>query len=454
MSALTAATAKITAEMDIQKNDTVELTIESLGYKGEGVARIDRVPVFIIGALPGETVRAIIILVKKDFLIGKLTEIVHPSPVRVKPKCPVFGKCGGCDLQHMDYDSQLIFKRDQVKNALKKIAGIGADVLPAVPSADTYGYRNKLSLPVRNVGGVTKIGFYAANSHRIIEIDGCPLQSQEAGGVLPVFKKWMQSVTAYDEEKGTGAVRHLSVRELGGYLSITVISAEKTDLSGLDQMLKQTIASYGLYLNINKQNNNVIFGDKTIFCGGSEAMSHLYGLCTYVHPAAFLQVNAYIAGKIYVSAAGHLRSAGAKRVLDAYSGGGLLTAILSKDAEEVTGIEIVPEAVASAKKLAGDNDIKNVTFILGDCAKEVPRLTQNAYYDTIVLDPPRQGCDEKVTAAVNASKADTVIYISCNPSTLARDIIRLDNYQIKEVTPFDMFPQTKHIETVICLQKK
>lgn len=438
--------------MDVEKNDIVELTVESLGYNGEGVARIDRVPVFIAGALAHERVRAVIILVKKDFLVGKLLEIIVSSPLRVQPECAVFGKCGGCDLQHLDYTAQLDFKRTQVKSTLKKIAGIDFDVSPCRPSARQYGCRNKLSLPVRNVGGVTKIGFYAASSHRIIETDECPLQSARAGAVLPLFKKWMEGQSAYDEEKGSGAVRHLSVRELDGHLAITVVSAKKTDLGALDKLLAESINDYSLYLNINSKQNNVIFGDKTTLVGGEVKQSQLFGLTTYVHPMSFLQVNEPVASEIYAEAASRL--AGSKHILDAYSGGGMLTAILSRTGAHVTGVEIVPEAVESARKLALDSNIKNVTYIMGDCAAIIPRLAKETAFDAVVLDPPRQGCDEKVIQAISTCGAQTIIYISCNPATLARDISRLSNYELIEAIPFDMFPQTKHVEALICLKRK
>ena len=439
--------------MDIQKNDTVELTIETLGYRGEGVARIDRVPVFIDGALPGERVRAIIILVKKNFCVGKLVSVIAPSPSRVAPECPVFGKCGGCDLQHLEYGKQLEHKRAQVADALKKIAGITAEVGACVPSDKVYAYRNKLSLPVRRSGGADRIGFYAEGSHRIVEIDACPLQSDRANSVLPLFAKWMEGQTAFDEEAGKGDIKHISIRETGAHMTVTVVATKRIDLSALDKSLVP-LGNYALYLNINTKNNNVIFGDRTILVGGAAAVSELYRLKTEVHPLSFLQVNGGIAEKLYGAVSEKLRAADARRVLDAYSGGGMLSAMLARTADEVVGVEIVPEAVDSAIRLARDNSVGNVRFVLGDCATEVPKLAKENAFDAIVLDPPRHGCDEKVIAAVDACRASTLIYISCNPSTLARDLSRLTNYAITEITPYDFFPQTKHTETLCCLERK
>ena len=435
--------------MDIQKNDIVEVLIESLGYRGEGIARIGRVPVFIVGALTGEKVRAVIILVKKDFFIGKLLEILQSAPSRVVPRCPFFGRCGGCDLQHLDYDKQLEFKTAQVLGALKKIAGINAEVGQCVSSDKIYGCRNKLSMPVRQVGGEVKTGFFAYNSHRIVEIGSCCLQSDRANSVLPIFAEWAKGETAYDEERGSGNVRHISVREIGSHIIITVVCTQKTDLLPLDSKLS-FLKDYALYLNINKAHNNVIFGNKTILCGGQEREVEVFGQKTTVHPVSFLQVNDFIAEKIYTRVAEMLKSAQSQKVLDAYSGGGLLSCALANAVSSVTGVEIVPEAVESARKLASGRS--NINFICGDCAEVIPQLTASAGFDTIILDPPRNGCDEKVISAVGASGASTVIYISCNPSTLARDLFRLSGYEIAEIIPFDMFPQTKHVETLCYLR--
>ncbi len=440
--------------MTLCKNDVIEATIESLGYRGEGVARIGRIPVFINGALPGENVRALIISVKKDFCVGKLLEVIIPSIERVEPKCQYFGKCGGCNLQHLDYACQLEYKKEQIKDNLKKIASLDKEVDGIFGCCKEYGYRNKMSLPVRLSNGKTAVGLYAYNSHRVVEIDSCPLQSDATNALIPTLKRIARQFVPFDEENNRGELKHIIVREINGKISLTFVV--RKDVS---KKLKSVLENYDdiadeIWMNENPENTNVILGKKFSLIQGEIIKERVYGYETVIHPAGFLQVNTEIAAKLYKKVIDLVEIVKPKTIIDAYCGGGMLTAMLSSRAEHVYGIEIVEESVNSAVEFHKKLGINNTNIIAGDCADVLPKIIEETANSLIVLDPPRTGCDEKVVRAVNGSNAENVIYVSCNPSTLARDISRMENYSVKEIVAFDMFPQTCHVETVCLLTLK
>lgn len=441
----------------MEKNQTVQLNIENVGMNGEGVARLDGEVVFVKNALPGETCSAKILCAKKKFCYAVATEITSkPSPVRTTPACPAFGKCGGCTLQHVSYEYQLALKRQNVQSAFIK-AGMSVAVSPAEASDKTLRYRNKMSLPVGQKDGKPVVGLYAFNSHRIVETDDCLLQPDWNKTVIAVFKKFLtrSGYKGYDELKGSGDIRHLVVREVAGKLCISVVATKNIDLSAFAALLKDKFADFSLYLNINRKNNNVILGDEWKLAYGNENTVDVGGLKIFVHPAGFFQVNDYIRTRIYEKVREIAKNASAKTIIDAYSGAGIMTAMLAGVANEVIGIEINREATESAKKLARDNDIKNMTALLGDVKTVLPSLKDKAEGCLIVLDPPRSGCDPNVLQSVKDFAPETLVYVSCNPATLARDCkILSDKYDISEVQPFDMFPMTDHVETVVLLSRE
>ena len=443
---------------EISKNDIIEAGIESLGYRGEGVARIERFPVFIKGAIPGERVRALIIAVKKDFAIAKLQEVLIPSPDRVAPPCPYFGKCGGCDLMHLDYGAQLGFKTRAVEDALKKIAHIKTEVNDCVASDKILGCRNKLSLPVRRTKDGVSVGLFAYNSHRIIRIDDCPLQTKRIRELIPAFGRLAEKFAPYDEETGRGELRHFVAREFGGRLSVTFVVTRDLSSRLIKAASEAGIKADELWMNINSEQSNVILGRDTSLLTGDRRDVDIFingrRMPVSVHPNAFFQVNDGIAEKLYTAVRRCASEGTHNRIIDAYSGGGLMTAMLSDCAGSVIGVEIEPAAVEGADELMKKAGITNVRNILGDCADKLPELMRDSKSDTmIVLDPPRTGCSSEVISAVNDSAASRIVYVSCNPSTLARDLSRLTNYAPVAVTPFDMFPNTCHVETLVLLSK-
>lgn len=435
------------------------MTVETLGYRGEGIARIERKPVFIKGALPSERVRALVLIVKKDYAVAKLLEVLSPSPHRVTPPCAVFGKCGGCDLMHLDYNGQLAFKRDAVRDALRKIAHIEPYVDECVPSDRVLGCRNKISLPVRKTKDGAAAGLFAYNSHRVVSIDDCPLQTDRVRSVMPALKKFVSFFDPYDEERGEGELRHIVARDLAGALSVTAVVTRDLSERIARAAEEAELAADELWMNVNDLRTNVILGGDTRLLRGERSVRDItiggITLPVETHPNAFYQVNGSIAAKLYEAVRMTAKNVKPRLIVDAYSGGGLMTALLSDCAERVFGVEIEPSAVAGADMLMQRAGIKNVRNILGDCSAELPRFTHECGDDSlIVLDPPRSGCSEAVTSAVDASGASHVVYVSCDPSTLARDLFRLPSYIVRSVRPFDMFPQTCHVETLICLERK
>ena len=436
------------------KNDIIETEILSLGVNGEGVARVDGKAVFIKGALTGERVRAKIILVKPAFCIAILEKILSASPDRVVPLCSNFNKCGGCDIQHLNYESALKFKKDMVYQTLKRVGGIETEVNPTVSSELIYRYRNKVSFPVRQGKNGLEIGLFAKNSHRIVPVEDCPLQYGFIKVIIKAVKNFIESnnIKGYDEELGTGIVRHIVIRTVGDLTSVTIVTTRFIELDGLFEQLKVSFPLLAVYLNINDKKNNVILGDKWHFVGG-ETQTEVDGLKIAVHPAGFFQVNDAVREKIYEHVCSLIKG---NYAIEAYSGAGLLSAKIAQSAKQVYGIEINRQAHESAVKLCQDNGITNFTPVCADVGQVLSYIVGKCNGETfIVVDPPRSGLDEKACTALLNSGANNVVYISCNPATLARDCkILSEKYAVVSITPYDMFPQTSNVETLVCLSKK
>lgn len=443
--------------LPVNKNDIIETEIDGIGYGGEGIAHINGYTVFIRYALPGEKVRALVILAKPTFAVGKLQSVLRASPDRAEPFCPVYYKCGGCALQHMTYAAQLEFKKRAIAETFYKTSKIIIDADEIIPSPRIRNYRNKMSLPVR--GNIPEIGFFAEGTHRVVPIDECPIQFEDNGKLIKAFKKYLSdnSISGYNETTHEGAVRHLIARKLGDFITVTaVINGNKVnEIRAFNSELKSLYGkNYAYYANINTSVTNRILGDKSELIGGGLVPVNIDGLKISVHPHSFFQVNDKVRQMLYKEIASEVNS---EKVIDAYSGAGVLSTILAKSAESVTAIEIESKAVESARTLVKSNGIENVRLICGDCATELPKVLEeckNADF-TVVLDPPRSGCDKRVLDAVIKSAPKKIIYVSCNPATLSRDFALLSpRYEITRLTPFDMFPQTPNVETLVVLAKK
>ena len=439
----------------LKKNDIITVVISDLGSEGEGVSKFNEYVVFVPYALIGERINVKVLKVKGNIVFAKIVKILTRSSERVEAVCPQFFRCGGCQLQHLSYEGQLKLKREIVKNNIKKIAKLDFDVACCLPSEKQYGYRNKMQLPVGSEG----MGFYASNTHTIVPISSCPLHEEWATKVIEIVYSYIKlyNIACYNEESKKGAIRHIVCRFLQQKLMLVIVSAvDKLENSNyLIERLSREFASFSLYLNYNNKDTNVVMGEKfTLIYGDSEQQIDVDGLSYSVSPQSFLQVNTSVQNKIYFFVQNECCDY--DYVIDAYSGAGLLSALIAKKSKEVYGIEIVPSATENANKLAKNNNITNLKNINGDCAIELPKLiTTLSGKGAVVLDPPRKGCDEKVLRAIMECNIEKIVYISCNSATLARDInILKENYNLTSVVPYDMFPNTKHVETVVVLNRK
>ena len=465
----------------MKKNDIITATTEGLGSNGEGVIRHEGVTFFVPACLPGEKVRFKVLKIKDKIGYGKVEEILTPAEERVRPKCPVFMQCGGCTLQHVGYSAQVKFKAMQVKDTLRKIAGIDIDVPTAVKSDLPYGYRNKLQLPIGvDKDGNDVIGFYAERSHRIIPIESCAIHPEWAETLIAVIKAFMREcgVHGYDELNKTGTLRHIVAREIGGNFIFTLV-ATSTDVTGLDRLiglLQSKFASFTLYLNVNDKDTNVVFGETfKLLYGPGFFEGREQGICYEAGPQTFLQVNENVRGKLYKAAVETVTETGDEVIIDAYSGGGLMTAMMAKRAKRVYGIELEKEAVACADSLKEKNGLTNMTNICGYVEEKLAEVLKKEKGEKVrlLLDPPRAGIARSVLKSLIDSNIPKLTIISCNPATLARDLgiltgtlvenekgelVKSDGstgaYELVWIKPYDMFAQTKNIENLVLLRRK
>lgn len=442
----------------IKKNDEFEVEITRYGANGEGIAVKDGIVIFVPFVMVGEKVLIHIINDKNSFLIAKIVKILTPSKLRVNAPCKYFGKCGGCDLQHIAKSEQSKIKTNIVHDALKKYAGIDIKVNEIISGEKDYRYRNKFAFPVCEEHGEIKIGMFKKNSHQIIDIDDCLLQSERVKTIIKTVREYMieNKISAYCEETKKGTIKHIVLREHGESFILTMVVADKkfNKFDDLIARLKTQFGRFGLYKNINLLNNNVIFGEKDEHIYGlSELEIEEFGIKYFVNNRSFMQVNDEIKCIIYQKILELLGKQ--ETVIDAYSGAGLLSSILAKHAKKVYGVEIIKEATKNAENLKNINKLYNLTNINGDCAIEIPKLAKQISEDyAIVVDPPRKGLDKKVVEAFLQSEPNKIVYLSCNPATLARDIgLMKDKYEIKFIQPYNMFPQTSQVETLVCLEK-
>ena len=458
----------------LHKNEEYEGLVEGIGTDGEGIIKIDGTTAFVPFCVVGEKVKFKVLKVKNYIAYGKLTKIVVPSVLRVAPRCPVFTKCGGCDIQHIEYSAQLDFKRTLVQNALSKIGGISFPVNDTVPCGREYGYRNKLALPIGIVNGETAVGFYAPHSHRIVPIDSCDIQAEWVKDIISAVKQFADTgLKGYDEERGTGELRHIVVREIQGKFIIALVCTKKIDLSPFVDILKRKFGEFTLILNINSQPTNAIFGKSfyTVYGEGFFGAEE-FGISYRAGASTFLQVNDDMRSKLYSAVLNEAEEGAC--AIDLYSGGGLLTAMLAKKCGKAYGIEVVEEASSCADELKEQNGLDGrMINICGKVEEEIEKVfARTEGRKVIVCDPPRKGIERSAVNAIKNSDADKIIYISCNPATLARDLGILtgslseengalikcnspdSSYKIESITPFDMFPQTRHVETLAVLVRK
>lgn len=446
---------KPTQNTNGQAAETVVLKIEKLSSDGSGIARTDEGVFFAEGALPGERVVAEIVRRKKDFTLSRTVRILEPSPGRIEPRCPVFGLCGGCQLQHASYPFQLELKASIVRDALTRIGGFEPPEFECVPSPRQWAYRNKGSFPIKKIKGKPTAGFYQAGSHKLVRIDSCPVNAGPLNRLFAIMQTELPKLPldAYDERQHQGALRHLVLRaglNTGQTLVSLVINGRldaraMNSIAGLSRPLKDIAA---LTLNHNSRPGNVILGDRTEALKGDGTITERLNDRTFVFDtSSFFQVNTDQAEHLYAYV-GEL--AQGENALELYSGVGSLTCWLSH-LNSVKAVEEWSSAVEFMKKNLALNGVTNVTPLQGKAEERIAELDG---YDLVVMDPPRTGCERAVLDRIAEVRPRRVVYVSCNPSTLARDakILRTAGYALKSVRAFDMFPQTVHVETVALLE--
>ncbi|WP_283736844.1 23S rRNA (uracil(1939)-C(5))-methyltransferase RlmD [Clostridium perfringens] len=454
----------------VEKNKEYIFDIISQGYEGEGIAKIDnKYPIFIEGALKGEKVKVRIVKVNKNFAYGKLMEVLEASEERVNPPCAIYKRCGGCKLQHASYKAQLDFKWDRVKDCVSKIGKLDPSIVKyPLGMEEPWRYRNKVQLPIGLINGEVKIGFFAPRSHDIIDMESCLIQDEIGDKVVKLTREWIEKFNIrpynvdgeYDEK---GIVRHIMIRRgftTNEVMVVLVTNGEKLPHKEefVDLMVKNIPGIKSVIQNINSKKTNVILGLESKTLWGEDTISDYIGDFRFnISPLSFFQVNPTQTEVLYGKALEYANLTGNEEVFDAYCGTGTITLFLSQKAKKVYGVEIIPQAIDNAWINAKENKVDNVEFFVGESEVVIPDLiNKGVKADVVVVDPPRKGCDKKLLDAITNIDAKKIVYVSCDPSTLGRDLAILEEngYKTLEVQPVDMFPNTSHVENVAKLIKK
>ncbi len=457
-------------EFIVKKNDEIELKIEDMGSEGEGIGRINGYTLFIKDALEGDRILAKVMKTKKSYGYARMMKIISPSPFRVEPKCGIARQCGGCQLQHLSYEKQLNYKNNKVKNCLQRIGkfnNMDAIMEPILGMDEPYHYRNKAQFPVgKDKEGNLITGFYAGRTHAIISSDDCGIQAKENEEILSIVKSFLveNKIEPYNEETHSGLIRHILTRvgyTTGEIMVCLIINGNK--LPNQEQLIKRLSSVDGMKsisINVNKEKTNVILGKKVITLWGQDYITDYIGDVKYqISPLSFYQVNPIQTKKLYETALSYAGLQGDEVVWDLYCGIGTISLFLAKKARQVYGVEIVPEAIHDAKVNAQINQITNAEFFVGAAEDVLPSKYKeskgNMKADVIVVDPPRKGCEESLLDTIVQMGPKKVVYVSCDPATLARDLKYLceRGYQLDKVRACDMFPQTVHVETCCLLYK-
>ena len=475
----------------MKKNDSIELKIEDMGVDGEGIGKYEGMTFFVKDAVIGDTIRAGITKLKKNYGYARVQEILEPSPYRVQPECPLYARCGGCQIQAMDYRQQLCYKQKKVRGNLIRIGGFAPELIDSVMEEivgmeQPYRYRNKAQFPIgADRDGMPVAGFYAARTHSIIPVEDCKLGVTQNEQILGVVLSYMREneVRPYDETTGRGLVRHVLIRY--GFTSKELMVCLVINGETLPQKEKLVNAlckldgMTSISVNINRKNTNVILGEETRTVWGSDYITdqiHLRdcdhdfaltdtAIAYHISPQSFYQVNPVQTEKLYSLALSYAGLTGRETVWDLYCGIGTISLFLAQKAGKVYGVEIVPQAIEDARSNAALNGITNASFFVGKAEEVLPEFYEKEsrkpdadmlHPDVIVVDPPRKGCDEKCLETMLRMKPERIVYVSCDPATLARDLKILcgGGYELRKVRPVDQFGHTTHVETVVLLSQQ
>ena len=447
----------------MKKNECLRMRASGLGANLEGICHVDGFPVFVPGLLPGEETLVRIVKTEKRYAFGRMEQLPEtPSPDRRAPDCPAWPRCGGCDGRHMRYEATLDAKRQQVQDCFRHIAGIDTDVLPVIGMENPAAYRNKTSLPIGGTAEEPCLGFYAPRSHAIVPVRGCPNAMPPADRIAAAFLEWMKAfrIEPYREDTRTGLVRHLVIRVNRAGESMVTVVANGAELPHARELTERLIPlqTVSLWINENRRPTNVILSDRFCLIYGRKTLPDtLFNLTFELSPASFFQVNPVQTEKLYRAAADMAQLTPGDLLCDVYCGAGTITLSMARSCRQAVGIEIVPDAVEDAKRNAERNGIRNASFYAGKAEELLPRMVADGLRpDVIVVDPPRKGLEPTVIRAVAQAAPGRLVYVSCNPATLARDagLLKENGYHVRKVQPVDMFCWTSGVETVVLLSQQ
>lgn len=455
--------------MRIQKNDELTIDIHDIGSQGEGIGRYEGYTLFVNNATIGDKVKIKVTKAKKNYGYGRIIEILDPSPYRVEPICKIADKCGGCSLQHLDYEKQLDYKQNKVISCLERIGKFDTsriELEPIIGMEEPYYYRNKVQLPIGlDKEGHVVMGFYARRTHSIIDMDECYIQSEINNDIFDLVRTFIKdnNISIYDEKDHEGLVRHIVTRvgfTTGEIMVCLVINGKKLPHS--EKLVKELVKVPGMTsiaLNFNLDNTNVIMGEEGQTIWGQDHIIDYIGNVKYqISPTSFYQVNPIQTKIIYEKALEYAGLNGSEVVWDLYCGIGTISLFMAQKAKMVYGVEIVEDAILDARRNAQINNIENTQFFVGPAEELLPMKykEENIYADIIVVDPPRKGCEESLLNTIVDMSPKKVVYVSCDPATLSRDLNYLagKGYELKKIQPVDQFPHTAHVEAVALLVKE
>lgn len=450
----------------LKKNDDVRLTVTAFSALGTGIGRHEGFTVFVDGAVPGDVIDAHVIKVKPTYAVAIVKRIVTPSPDRIVSDCPAAERCGGCSFRSLSYDAELRHKKQKVQDALCRIGELDVAVEEILTTGETARYRNKAQYPLSlDADGKTRIGFYAKKSHRVIDCRDCALQPASFAMLLDVIARWAaeSGVSIYNEETHKGLLRHIYLRK--GFATgetMVCLVATRDSVPRADALVTDLLAADGsvcsVVLNINPDKTNVVLGQTCITLFGKDTIEdELCGLRFSISPLSFYQVNPKATELLYGKAAEFAALTGDETVLDLYCGAGTIGLSMAHKAKQIIGVEVIPAAIENARVNAARNGIQNARFLCADASEAAEQFEQEGLSpDVVILDPPRKGCDESVLAAVARMAPERVVYVSCDPATLARDCKRFAalGYKAEKAVAVDLFPRTVHVECVTLMTRK
>jgi 23S rRNA (uracil1939-C5)-methyltransferase len=450
--------------VSVEKGDVVKVNVVDIGSKGEGICKYNDFTIFVQGVVPGDILETEITSKKKSYANGKIVKILSKSEIRQNPECEYFDVCGGCQIQNIKYAEQLKYKTNKVKNAIERIGKIeNVEVYNTIGMEEPYNYRNKGQFPIKKNNNKIEIGFYKVGTHEVVDLKKCIIQEEISNKVLNVVRGIINDnkISAYNESSHKGILRHVVIRTAYQTKDTMVILVTNgRDLPHIGKIitkLKEISEVKSIIQNVNKQRGNKVLGSKNYTIYGDDfIVDDIKGISFKVSPSSFFQINPKQTEILYEKTLEYAELTGEETVFDLYCGIGSISLFLAKKAKKVYGVEVFAQSVRDAKRNAKNNGIENVEFLAGKAEEIIPKIYKNGIKaDVVVLDPPRKGCEARLLETIIEMKPKKIVYVSCKPATLARDLKYFveHGYEVGKIQPVDMFPHSTHVETVCSLKR-